>query len=99
MIEQSVVGEWADATFPRSTPATILAHLRREVGELSAAPADGDEAADCVLLLLHLAHKTGFDLAERVNRKFLANTRRTWGEPDAAGVVEHVGDDGEGGGG
>lgn len=91
---QRATGEWAEATFPHSTPESIVAHLRREVEELATAVAEREgiiwEASDCALLLLHLAHKRGFSLDEAARSKLETNRLRTWGRPDAEGVVEHV---------
>jgi hypothetical protein len=95
---QVAVGTWAEATFPQATKGSIVAHLRREVEELGASaqlgpPEDEErEAADCVLLLLHFAHKRGFSLLAAAHEKFATNQARHWGEPDAEGVVEHVED-------
>lgn len=91
---QRAVGEWADATFPLSTDQTIRAHLSDEVAELAdGVMVDAFEAADCYLLLLHLAHKEGFSLDEVAREKFAINQRRTWGKPDERGVVRHVASD------
>lgn len=101
---QAQVGEWGARTFPQSTPKSILAHLRREVEELNEVftnppsftsrnaniAALGEEAADCYLLLLHLAHRVGFDLQERAAWKFGVNQGRTWGPVDGDGVSEHL---------
>jgi NTP pyrophosphatase (non-canonical NTP hydrolase) len=77
-------GTWADSTFTKATPASICEHLRREVGELIDAPHDAEEAADCMLLLFHLAHKQGWNLEQAVINKFEKNKARSWGKPDAA---------------
>lgn len=50
------------------------------------------EAADILLLLLHLAHKSGFSLLAVAHTKFEENKARQWGAVDEAGVVEHVRD-------
>jgi NTP pyrophosphatase (non-canonical NTP hydrolase) len=98
---QKRVGEWADATFTQATPTSIVAHLRREVEELAATthlgPPDAEEAeaADCFLLLLHLAHRRGYSLLGAAHGKFAENRARRWGQPDAEGVVEHVREEGE----
>jgi NTP pyrophosphatase (non-canonical NTP hydrolase) len=106
---QAEVGRWAERVFVRATPATVVAHLGREVAELAEVEATpfpdrdrpasarglaGREAADCLLLLLHYAHQRGFSLREAAEAKFAAIQGRTWGEPDAEGVVEHVRDGG-----
>jgi NTP pyrophosphatase (non-canonical NTP hydrolase) len=92
---QFEVGVWAEWTFAQSTPGSVVAHLRREVEELGAAtmlgPVEDEmaEAADCLLLLLHLAHKRRFSLLGAAQRKFEEVQERQWGETDAEGVVEH----------
>ena len=102
MATQHEIGTWGDDTFPLSTPCSVMAHLADEVRELavevdafSAHPDEAtraalaEEASDCFLLLSHIAHKCGFDLAA-TDAKFAQNQQRTWGEPDARGVVRHV---------
>jgi len=37
-----------------------------------------------------MAHLCGFSLDEAVRCKMAINRSRTWGEPDADGVIEHV---------
>lgn len=98
---QTELGSWCDQTFPHSTPKTILAHLRRELEELCEAN-DVDELfpntkrespqeiADCIMLLLHLAHKKRISVRDAVRDKFEICKKRKWGTPDKDGVVEHV---------
>jgi len=88
---QGDVGRWQDATFPKSTAASKIEHLRREVIELKESH-DPDEAADCFILLLGLAHVDGFDLMAAAQKKMEVNRARRWGTPDAHGVVEHLPD-------
>jgi NTP pyrophosphatase (non-canonical NTP hydrolase) len=98
MGKQERVGQWGQETFPQSTPRTIVAHLGREVRELEVevladhpdADAVAEEAADCLLLLYHLAHRFGFSLHDATAVKFSQVKARAWGKPDAEGVVEHV---------
>lgn len=100
---QDEIGDWGDITFPLSTPRSVMAHLSDEITELStevdayiATPGNdtrrllAEEAADCLLLLYHIAHKCGFDLETEARAKFEKNQRRRWGEPDERGVVRHV---------
>jgi hypothetical protein len=87
---QKVIGTWAEKIFPQSTYRSICEHLRREVQELRSAPSPNEEAADCLLLLLHLAHKNKFDLIAETLKKHEINKQRKWGEPDEQGVVEHI---------
>jgi hypothetical protein len=86
----SDVWEWARVTFPRQTPASVLAHLKREVAELEAAPDSGEEMADVLMALGSLARLQGFDLADAVAAKLEVCKARDWADPDADGVVEHV---------
>lgn len=87
---QERVGRWADSTFPHATLTSILAHLRDEVnGELSP-EAPPSEAADCLLLLLHYAHKRDIDLYAAAEAKLDVNLERAWSEPDERGVSVHV---------
>lgn len=96
---QSKVGTWGHATFPQSTPGSILAHLTDEVSELKGAwetlrfddMEDAEEAADCLLLLLHYAHRRGFSLFDAAVVKAAINERRKW-EPSQndRGYQRHV---------
>lgn len=87
---------WADATFPEGTAESGAAHLRKELGELLAAEGNDavcEEAADCLMLLLFIAHKKGMNVAWLVyeaNKKFDINKARIWGDKNADGFREHV---------
>ena len=48
------------------------------------------ETADCMLILLHIAHKLKFDLLKVAQEKMQRNRKRTWGKPDENGVIEHT---------
>jgi len=92
---QKMVTDWSEKTFPKSTPKSILAHLKKEVKELSDAVlwkkgSTGEEAADCVLLLMHLCRKGGISLYAEVEKKFAKNQKRTWGKPNKQGFQEHI---------
>lgn len=71
---QRTVGEWGATTFPEETPTSILAHLQEEVDELKDLnqPMDQfqEEAAAVYLILLHIAHRTGFSLHDAAVAKF-----------------------------
>ena len=84
------VAEWGATTFPKSTDHAKLTHLDKEVAELHAAPSSGEEMADVVMILCHLAYAHGVDMADEIRRKLAICRTRTWGEPDADGCVEHV---------
>lgn len=90
---QRAVGEWGNATFPTSTTDSILAHLRDEVAELSEAEPThrAQEAADCLLLLLHFAHRHGFSLFDAAVVKAAVNAKRTWQtEVNERGYMRHI---------
>lgn len=84
-----IVGRWAQDQFKQATNQSIINHLKREVKELEDNP-NSTEVADCVLLLMHLAHRNGWNLGEAVQTKFLINIQRQWGPVDSEGVSEHV---------
>ena len=88
---QKEVGEWGDRTFPCDGDRRpgIVTHLAKEVIELNQSH-DPEEAADCFMLLLHHAHKSGYDLLEEAKKKFEINKKRKWGKPDKHGIVEHI---------
>lgn len=84
------VGEWGAQTFPASTDRAKLAHLAKEFDELKADPSSGEEMADMVMILSHLAYAHGIDLMAEIRRKLAVCRGRRWGDPDADGVVEHI---------
>jgi len=86
---QDEIGAWGDKTFPGSTPSSVLKHLQKEINELIT-DKNSVEAADCVMLIIHFAHKMRFSLLDAIRYKFDINKARQWGTPDADGVVEHV---------
>jgi hypothetical protein len=85
-----IVGKWAHATFPQWTNHGIITHLRREIDELESDPTSGEEMAKIVILLCHLAWEHGVDLEDAIIVKHAINKNRTWANPDADGVAEHV---------
>ena len=88
--------EWAQATFHRAPGEVepILKHLQREVQEMRDSEGrDPEEFADALMILWHAAHVAGHEwhaIVAAVHRKLQVNRARTWGDPDADGVVEHV---------
>jgi len=92
---QKSVGVWGDATFPNADIKAKVCHLKKEVKELENASTEcgiAEETADCFLLLLHIAHKSNFDLLAAAQIKMIVNRKRKWGKPDNDGVIEHVRD-------
>lgn len=96
-------GRWAEKTFPKSTPETIVSHLKEEILEVAEAVnlgnrvpcknIDGisEEMADVILLLFHLAHKKGIDLGSAIIDKFEKNQKRIWStEPTKGGHFKHI---------
>lgn len=91
-ILQEEVGTWANTTFPKATWDSIMQHLKREVRELeySTSVNDGEEIADCMILLMHAAFRRRVSAETAIRRKFAICQAREWGEPDEFGVIEHV---------
>lgn len=93
---QLATGTWADETFPQSSPDSIIAHFREEAHEFADGspdkdPGDPEEAADCLLLLLHHAHKCGYSLLDEAAKKFRKNRMRKWAtKPNAEGYFKHT---------
>lgn len=95
---QEELGAWSDTTFPVRDPRACLKHLAEEVQETYDDPSDVVEWADCLLLLLDGARLAGFntdDIYEAACRKLEINKNRKWGQPNAAGFVNHVRDENE----
>ncbi len=84
------INDWQDTVFKKATPHSAAAHLRREAEELWDDPYEEEEIADIFILLAGVAHLAGVDLEGAVERKMAVNRKRTWGEPDKQGVVEHI---------
>lgn len=82
------INAWQRDTFIHRTPHSIATHLLREATELHQRPDALDEAADVFMLLVGLTD--GRDLVGAVREKLERNRRRSWGKPDADGVVEHI---------
>jgi hypothetical protein len=84
---------WTEKQFPQRTTHSIAAHLRKETLELEAAPNDIMEYADCMMLLLDAASFNGIHASDILNacyEKLAINKKRTWGEVNDEGFVEHV---------
>lgn len=81
---------WSRERFPSRRVEPTREHLHRELRELADAPADRLEVADVLMLAFALADVEGIDPAAAILDKLEVVQARTWGEPDAHGVVEHV---------
>ena len=98
---QHDTGSWASKTFPKSNRGTICSHFREEAREFAGGyndygvnyiePShDPEEAADCLLLLLHHAHIEGYDLLDYAIEKLAKNQQRDWlTEPTEGGHFKH----------
>ena len=88
--------DWSQATFGTDQergPLGALRHLEKEARETQAALEDGEEYADCFLLILDAARRAGISpqqLIEAAQRKMLINRQRTWPRPVDDQPVEHV---------
>ena len=90
---QDDIGVFSEKTFPGATPRSKALHLSEEAKEAAADPDDIIEWADCLILLLDGARKSGFSAADihaAALKKLEINKARKWGAPDADGVVRHV---------
>lgn len=87
---QHRISQWAEKTFPNQPTSAKIDHLADEIQEVRENPNDGEELADCAILLFNLAGRAGVDLMMEVEKKFAKNRKRTWGVPDERGVVKHI---------
>ena len=91
---QDDLAQWSDQQFGHNRPPTRpINHLKREIDELSEAPNDPMEYADCLLLLIDAFRMAGGNADELVEfgfKKLAINRQRKWGKPDAHGVTEHI---------
>lgn len=87
---QKLVHDWSQKTFPHQTPQSKFEHLTREIKELESDLSDGEEMADCFILLAGLAEMKGVDLMTEALKKLATNQNREWGPPDSSGVSSHL---------
>jgi len=87
---QNSVHVWASQTFPGQSVESKIKHLKTEILELEAAPMDGEEMADCVILLASIASEANINLAEVSWAKLEKNKTRVWSEPDEDGIRRHL---------
>lgn len=82
------VFEWAEATFPDRTDASMFLKLYKELGELIDSPSD-DEFADVMILMLDFAKRKKINPSMAIQRKLAINKTRQW-ELTGLGVYQHV---------
>lgn len=95
-----------NGNFTRERSISISYHLQKETRELTEALESNfrdnsalnfssakEELADCMILILDCAVHFGCNADELITacfNKLEKNKKRTWGEPDENGVVEHL---------
>jgi len=93
------VTDWQEATFRVINPIGLINHLEQEVDELCQSMGMGmdefkrHEFADCFILLMGAAKADGMsyeDICNAISEKLEINKKRTWGEPDSNGVINHI---------
>ena len=96
------ITEWQDETFGNhGNPIPAFFHLEKEIQELKLALQSNNnkecinEIADCFLLLIGIFKRKfrqldDIDLVNLINEKLQVNKKRTWGQPDEKGVIEHI---------
>lgn len=86
----TAVAQWGRETFPASEDRSKILHLQEEVGELAERPWCGEEMADVVMIVAHLAAAHEVNLADEIERKLALCRQRVWGNPDENGVVKAI---------
>lgn len=88
--------EFSERTFgPGARTAGVLDHIRKELNEIEADPADVTEWIDVVLLALDGAWRAGFtpvQIAQAIAAKQAKNEARTWPDwrtADPGKAIEH----------
>ena len=90
---QQQIFDWGTATFGAGQRSDgVYAHLKREIKELGDDLNDGEELADCAILLFELAGFAGVDLLDEVDKKHKINQGRTWGDIEPDGSILHIKD-------
>jgi hypothetical protein len=89
---------WSKRTFGDGyRPTALLAHIRKELVEIEAAPTDPVEWIDVALLALDGAWRaqgiSGTRVAELMVEKMAINRARKWGSVSADKPTEHVRDE------
>lgn len=97
MIDESVVAEWANKTFPESNVISLLRHMAEEFKELvDVAGIDSkreeakEEIGDLGLMLVHMANFHGTTLAECMEEKFKSASNRRYAYDPELGYARHV---------
>lgn len=83
--------DWVKRTFPDETADGAYRHFLEEAKELGDDVGDGEELADCFLLILCLASHAGIDLSAAARAKFDKCKSRKWVKTDTG--YRHVKED------
>ena len=90
---QQRIFDWGRETFGAGQRSEgVYAHLVREIKELGDYLNDGEELADCTILLLELAGFAGVNLLDEVEKKHQINRGRKWGDIEPDGSILHIKD-------
>lgn len=84
------VHDWAEATFPDRTDASILLKMYSELGEVMENPTDALEHADVFILLLDYAKRNNVNIGAAIREKLEINKQRKWEMDVGIGVMRHV---------
>lgn len=84
------VADWSEVQFPDSSWRSKGEHLVEEAEEARDAEGDGEELADVVMIIAHMARERSIDLYAEVERKLAICKARKWLPPDENGVVRHA---------
>jgi hypothetical protein len=88
--------DWSQATFGTDAergPSGPLKHLIREAGEALEWPTCNEEYADCLLLILDAARRSGMTLLQLIKAaeaKLEVNKKREWPKGNPTEPVEHI---------
>lgn len=83
------VYEWAEATFPNRTDASLFLKAYGELAELIESDGDPLELADVFILFLDYAIRKGIVPSEAIRKKLEINKERIW-KIQPNGTMKHV---------
>ena len=83
------VYEWAQATFPDRTDASMFLKMYSEIAELIRSDGEPHELADLFILLMDYAVRKNVSLLAAINEKLEINKRRSW-RFNSDGTMSHI---------
>lgn len=84
------VFNWAEATFPNRTDASMFLKMYSEIAELIRSDGEPMELADLFILLMDYAVRKNISITDSVRKKLEINRQRTW-KINADGTMSHEG--------